>query len=229
MKNKKFLCLILVIFMVMISCGSTVSAEQCTDVVYYKKNSQKKIALTFDDGPHPLYTPEILDILKEYNIKATFFVVGQNVELHPEIVKRAISEEHDIGNHTFTHCHVSDTSFEEITKEIQSCEETIYELCEYHVKLFRPPEGVLPECVRNYAINEDYSVILWSIDTYDWAHAPISNIKRNIAKNISSGDIILMHDYVPDSLTPQALRIIIPMLLEDGYQFVTVSELIGSE
>lgn len=229
MKYKKICSLVLVIIIVMGIGSSSVSAEQCTDVVYYKKNSQKKIAITFDDGPHPTYTPEILDILMDYGIKATFFVVGQNVELHPDIVKRAINEEHEIGNHTFTHCHVYDASFEEVIDEIQSCEDTIYELCEYHVKLFRPPEGVLPEAVRNYAINEDYSVILWSIDTYDWARAPISNIKKNITKNISSGDIILMHDYVPDSITPQALRIIIPMLLEDGYQFVTVSELIGSE
>ena len=230
MTKYKRICLFALMFLIMTSVsGSTAVAEEYTDVVYYKKNSQKKIALTFDDGPHPQYTPEILDILKEYNIKATFFVVGQNVELHPEIVKRAISEEHDIGNHTFTHCHVSDTSFEAIIDEIQSCEDTVYELCEYHVKLFRPPEGVLPDDVRNYAIGEDYAIILWSIDTYDWARAPISNIKRNITKNISSGDIILMHDYVPESITPQALRIIIPMLLEEGYQFVTVSELIGCE
>lgn len=230
MTKYKRICLFALMFLIMTSVsGSTAVAEEYTDVVYYKKNSQKKIALTFDDGPHPQYTPEILDILKEYNIKATFFVVGQNVELHPEIVKRAISEEHDIGNHTFTHCHVSDTSFEAIINEIQSCEDTVYELCEYHVKLFRPPEGVLPDDVRNYAIGEDYAIILWSIDTYDWARAPISNIKRNITKNISSGDIILMHDYVPESITPQALRIIIPMLLEEGYQFVTVSELIGCE
>ena len=229
MKYKKICSLVLVIIIVMGIGSSSVSAEQCTDVVYYKKNSQKKIAITFDDGPHPTYTPEILDILNEYNIRATFFVVGQNVELYPDIVKRAISEGHDIGNHTFTHCHISETSFEAIIDEIQACEDKVYELCEYHVKLFRPPEGVLPDDVRNYAVNEDYSVILWSIDTYDWARAPISNIKRNITKNISSGDIILMHDYVPDSITPQALRIIIPMLLEQGYQFVTVSELIGCE
>lgn len=229
MKYNKIICFVLIFLIVMSIGSSTTAAEAYTDVVYYKKNSQKKIALTFDDGPHPQYTPEILDILKEYNIKATFFVVGQNVELYPDIVKRCISEEHDIGNHTFSHCHMSDTAFESIIDEIQSCEDTVYELCEYHVKLFRPPEGVLPDDIRNYAVNEDYAVILWSIDTYDWARAPISNIKRNITKNISSGDIILMHDYVPESITPQALRIIIPILLESGYQFVTVSELIGCE
>lgn len=229
MSHKRIYCIALLVFILLNILSIAVYAERYTDVIYRKKNSQMKIALTFDDGPHPKYTPEILDILAEYDIKATFFMVGQNVELYPGIVKRVVSEGHDIGNHTYTHCHLSNTDSSIVIQEIDLCEQSIYELCEYRTKFFRPPEGVLPETIRQYALDEDYSVILWSVDTYDWAHADISDITQNIKKNIVPGDIILMHDYVPNSITPQALKIIIPMLLEMGYQFVPVSELLGSE
>lgn len=228
MKRIRLTGLALAAFLLLNAFSLTVYARRYADVIYRKQNTQMKIALTFDDGPHPVYTPEILDILDEYGIKATFFVVGENVDLYPQLIEREIAEGHELGNHTYTHCHLSKTAPNTIIKEMDACERAVYEICEYRTKLFRPPEGVLPETIREYALREDYSVILWSIDTYDWAHARVSDIRKNVLKNTDAGDIILMHDYVPDSITPKALREIIPALLDKGYKFVTVSELTGS-
>ncbi len=228
MKNKRYIFTTILLFLCVTMMSITVYAKIYSDVVYKKENNKMKIALTFDDGPHPIYTEQILDILDKYNVKATFFLLGQNAKSYPWLVEREIKSGHEIGNHTFTHGHLSEMSSEEIITEINKCEELIYEICEYHTKLFRPPEGVLPIAIRRYAREDDYTVVLWSIDTYDWARENVDAIKNNILSNITPGDIILMHDYVPESITPQALEIIIPLLLDEGYEFVTISELIGS-
>lgn len=229
MKHKAAASLALAIFLLLNVLSISIYAGRYSDVVYCKKNSQMKIALTFDDGPHPVYTREILDILREYNIRATFFVIGENVEKYPELVEQELAEGHEVGNHTYSHCHLSEVVPEKIIREIEACEATVYQLCEYRTKLFRPPEGVLPEAIHDYTANADYTVVLWSIDTYDWAHNPIDRIMENVRRNADPGDIILMHDSVNDSLTPDALRQVIPYLLSEGYSFVTVSELMGCE
>ncbi len=229
MKYKAAVSLALAIFLLLNALSVSIYAARYSDVVYCKKNSQMKIALTFDDGPHPTYTREILDILREYNIRATFFVIGENVEKYPELVEQELAEGHEIGNHTYSHCHLSEVTPEHIIREIEACEAAVYQICEYRTKLFRPPEGVLPEAIHDYTARSDYTVVLWSIDTYDWAHNPIDEIMKNVHQNADPGDIILMHDSVHDSLTPDALRRVIPYLLGEGYSFVTVSELMGCE
>lgn len=190
-----------------------------------------EIALTFDDGPHPYLTPEILEILKEYNVSATFFVVGQNVSAYPDIAKMIVENGHEIGNHTYTHGHIAKMNRNTLTNEVESCEREIYEVFgEYRTKLFRPPEGTVDGDVKAISDEFGYSVILWSIDTRDWAHTPVSDIAHNVLSNVKSGDIILMHDYIGhNSPTPQALRIIIPELLARGYKFVKISELISKD
>lgn len=203
-----------------------------TDVDIYRKNENEymKIALTFDDGPHPRYTPEILDILDQYGIKATFFIVGLNAEYYPEALEEISLRGHEIGNHTYTHPHVSVLDAETLAQEVERCESVIYGLTDRRTKLFRPPEGMVDEGVKRALRGLDYKVILWDIDTRDWAHTPPEAIRDNIVKHIASGDIILMHDYVSGgSPTPEALRLFIPELLEMGYKFVVISELIGIE
>ena len=200
-----------------------------TDIYRKKENEQMKIALTFDDGPHPRYTPQILDILDEFGIKATFFVIGINAANYSETVAEVIKRGHEIGNHTYTHPHVSSVDSHKLKAEIEKCESTIFGITDYKTKLFRPPEGMIDTDVRNVVYSLDYKLILWNIDTRDWAHTSPENIAENIIKNISPGDIILMHDYISyNSPTPEALRIFIPALLGMGYKFVAVSELIGS-
>ena len=193
-------------------------------------NSSMKIALTFDDGPHPRYTPEILDILKKYNVQATFFLIGENIALYPELAERILREGHEIGNHTFTHQNIGAYTEHQLGKEMEHCEKAIYEVVEYRPKLFRPPGGKLDQKVKRLAEAFDYKVILWNIDTRDWAHESPEAIKKNVIENIEAGSIILMHDYIGfDSPTPKALEMFLPRLLEEGYHFVAVSELLGCQ
>ena len=199
--------------------------------VYYKHcDGEMDIALTFDDGPHPIKTPKILDILKEYGVKATFFTIGQNVEYYPEAAKRILSEGHEIGNHTQTHPHLKKTERELLVTELESCERSIKNVIGYTTSVFRPPEGVVDDDVKAIASDMGYSVILWSVDTRDWAGTPSEKIVSTVLESISPGDIILMHDYTSKNChTIEALRILIPKLCEMGYNFVTVSELISKK
>lgn len=190
------------------------------------KGDTKKIALTFDDGPHPKHTAEILDILAENGIKATFFVVGKLGIEHPELVQREIDEGHEVASHTWSHPNVASLTEEGITNELLETEEFLASLG-YKPKLFRPPEGKCGENVLRAAASFDYDVILWTVDTRDWAHTPSSKIVENVLSNTRPGSIILCHDFVAyESPTPTALREIIPKLKENGYEFVTVSELL---
>lgn len=201
-----------------------------SDVYRKNENQYKKIALTFDDGPHPRITPKILEILDKYNVKATFFTVGINVHYYPETFESILSHGHEIGNHTYTHPHVARIDTGTLKNEIEQCEREIYEHGEYKTKIFRPPEGMIDNGVATLLKELDYKVILWDIDTRDWDHTPPKTIANMVIDKISSGDIILMHDYISyNSPTLEALEIFLPVLIEKGFQFVTVSELIGSK
>jgi len=194
------------------------------------ENSENRIALTFDDGPHGKYTPEILDILKEYNIKATFFVVGNNCREHPEIVLRILNDGHEIGNHTYSHPSLVKIKSDELVTEIIKTEDVLYELWEYVPKLFRPPEGVVGPTINKVLSRLDYTAVLWSVDTRDWKRLSSEKIADTVLSNVKSGDIILCHDFIsPKSNTPEALRLFIPELISRGYDFVTVSELMMSK
>ena len=206
-----------------------ISAQAQENVIYSWKSNEKVIALTFDDGPHPYRTREILDILDDYGIKATFFVVGQNAELYPELVEEEYSRGHEIGNHSYDHTDMKLQSYEQICDEIDRTERAVYEIIENRTKILRPPGGLIGNQLMKAAADEDYKVVCWSVDTRDWAHTKVDEIVSNIMSNVENGDIILFHDYISgESPTPEALRIVIPRLIEEGYGFVTVSELINS-
>ncbi len=188
-----------------------------------------RVALTFDDGPHPRYTPQILDILKKYGVSATFFAVGENADLYPHLIRRAVSEGHEIGNHTYNHYHITKLTQKELEADIAACRKTLERIGGRPVRLFRPPEGICNEYVKLICADNDLSIVLWSIDTRDWAHTPVFDIYENVKKNVKDGSIILMHDFIgKNSPTPDALRRIIPTLQELGYEFVTVSQLLAS-
>lgn len=198
-----------------------------SNVVFSGKNCGKKIALTFDDGPHYKKTPAILDLLEKYNIKATFFVVGSNAKKYPDIIRREIACGHEIGNHTFYHSRLSKCTDDEIRSEIAKTEDFLMETAGYQPKVFRPPEGVYSRKVVEIAAGMDYDIILWTVDTRDWAKASTQSIVSNVKSNVRDGSIILFHDFtVNGTHTIDALEILIPELLSAGYEFVTVSELI---
>lgn len=200
--------------------------------VFSKGNiNQKIIALSFDDGPHPKYTVEILDILKEYNIKATFFVLGIHAEKYPEIIKRQVEEGHEIGNHSYSHIDMRKATKKQIRDEFEKTQEIIYSIANIKPKLFRPPYGNYNKDVLKIISSDDVQVVLWTFyqDSKDWSNPGVDTIVNTTLSKIQNGDIILFHDYVykEESHTVEALKIIIPKLLEKGYKFVTISELLN--
>lgn len=194
-------------------------------------NDGNKIALTFDDGPHPQYTPLILDILREYNVHATFFLIGENAERNPELVRRILREGHEIGNHTYLHKNLKEHTSGGIYEEISMAEEAILRIADQRTKLLRPPGGLYDKQVCETAHRLDYDIILWTVDTFDWKHPTPEEIIQTVESNVQCGDIILCHDFIggAPSPTPDAIRKIIPDLLKRGYEFVSVSELIYSK
>lgn len=191
-----------------------------------QQEPKKKVALTFDDGPSEKYTKEILDLLDQYHVKATFFVIGSNVCRNPDLLRLEVARGHEIGNHTFTHPHLKKVDQVSLEDELQKTADAVYAISGKRLKLFRPPEGYRSEAVASATQNLGYQQVFWTIDTTDWAHNSTKNIVATIKKNVKDGSIILMHDYiVGESHTADALRQIIPYLQEQGYQFVTVPEL----
>ena len=227
---KKWISFILVFVFMLVSFRSVVFAEERYGHVYCRSASNtKKIALTFDDGPHPRYTAEILEILSEYDIKATFFIIGINAERYPEALQKIVDSGCEIGNHTYSHTRMTRLSEEEMKRQVMQCEAVLYEKTGVRPCLFRPPEGMIPKALNVIMQESNYNLVLWSIDTLDWAMNPASTISQTVLKQLRGGDIILMHDYVSGgNTTCDALRQMIPPILNKGYEFVTVSELINA-
>lgn len=206
--------------------------EKLGYIIWEVKTEQKKIALTFDDGPSEDHTKKILELLATYHARATFFVVGQKVKEHPEILKQTYDEGHEIGNHTYKHLMMNKkTSLDRLTQEINDTGTEIKRVIGYTPKLFRPPGGVYNERSVQLTNELGYTTILWSWhqDTYDWKHPGVRKIADKVIRNARNGDIVLMHDFNPGTdQTLNALKIILPTLIERGFEFVTVSELIES-
>lgn len=189
---------------------------------------QKVIALTFDDGPDYKNTPQILKVLKQYDAKATFFVMGWRVERLPSIVKQELLEGHEIGNHTFSHPEIWNLPENRINKEIKRAQEVIgLAVGKNTSHLFRPVGGYVSEKVVNAAKKAGYTVVLWSWDedSFDWQKTSADRIVRRVVKNAHNGDIVLFHDH--GTQTVQALKAILPQLQKQGFKFVTVSELLN--
>lgn len=227
MKNSSQIAYVLLLLLVLIRLMTFSSSAEVK--VYRSVSTEKKqIALTFDDGPHPTLTPRILDILAQYNVPATFFMVGQNIFNYPDAARAVIEAGHEVGNHTFTHPHLAGLNEDAIMDEIGKCEDALEELCEYRPHLLRTPQGALTPSLEKCVLEDDYILVLWSLDTRDWENKSTACIVRTVLNGVQAGDIILMHDYIGhNSKTPEALEKLIPVLLSQGYEFVTVSTLLG--
>lgn len=185
------------------------------------EKEKKKIALTFDDGPHPVYTPEMLDLLKEKDVKATFFLLGEQVEKYPDIVKRMNEEGHLIGNHSYKHEQLSKLSSVQACSQVNRTNELIYSITGKYPEYLRPPFG---DWKDDLDCEVNMVEVLWDVDTLDWSSQNKDKVVSKVMKNIEEGDIILMHDSYES--TVEATAEIIDRLQEDGYEFVTVDELI---
>lgn len=188
--------------------------------------TQKVIALTFDDGPWPKSTAQILDILKANNIKATFFEIGQNLKNYPELGKRVVAEGHVIGNHTWHHWYHY-LNPQAAAFEIESTTDLIYQTTGVKTNLFRPPGGIMRNGVVEYAKNKKYAIVMWSADSVDYSRPSVPRLIHNIMKETKPGGIVLMHDGGGNrSHTVEALPEVIKDLRNQGYSFVTIPELL---
>lgn len=196
-------------------------------VTYSRVNTQAPfIAMTFDDGPHPRLTPQLLDILSERNIRATFYVVGRNAKLYPHIMQRIVAEGHEVGNHTWNHPNLTKLSDAAVHKELQSTEEAIIASCGVRPRTMRPPYGALRQSQRAMIKNTyGYPTILWDVDPQDWKRPGSSVVANRIISKTRKGSIVLAHDI--HGGTVQAMPAALDGLLAKGYTFVTVSQLLS--
>lgn len=191
--------------------------------VYFEKKNRKVVALTFDDGPNPATTNQALDTLSKYGIKATFFVLGKNVSGNEEILKRMKADGHVIGNHSWSHPVLSKLSLDEAKKQITDTEDALTKVLGSSSKLMRPPYGAITDDIRN---SLDLSFIMWDVDSLDWKSKNEASILTEIQRQVKNGSIILMHDIHVE--TVNALPKVIDYLKEQGYEFVTVPEMLHS-
>ncbi len=198
------------------------------------KNLGKYIALTFDDGPSPEYTPQILDILKSHGLKASFFVTGRMAERYPDIIKRMAEEGHDIGNHTYDHFNLVLLNTERVRSQIERCEEAIRSITGDKPVLFRPPRCLHTKRIREILKEKGYQIVLWSVSAADWGPINAKVIIFRVCHFVRPGRIILMHDAGSlfgreggnRSDTVKALPVILKRLINKGYKIVPASELI---
>ncbi|MCL6433491.1 MAG: polysaccharide deacetylase family protein [Leptolyngbyaceae cyanobacterium HOT.MB2.61] len=205
----------------------TVAEQFAGKVVYQVKpaDGEKVVALTFDDGPWENTTEQVLDILKQNDIKATFFWVGQALQKNPEIARKVVADGHSIGNHTWRHI-MENVNEVTAAEEFNNTARLIYETTGLRTNLFRPPGGNLEGSMAPYAKNQKSVITMWSVESDDYyVSAPI--IVDNVLSRVQPGDIVLMHDGGGDrTQTVQALPQIITALKQQGYRFVTVPELL---
>ena len=187
---------------------------------------QPYVAMTFDDGPHPKNTPRLLDMLRERNIKATFYVIGRNVDLYPNVLRRTVSEGHEIGNHTYTHPILSKLGDSAVREELTKCRDAVARAAGVQPRTMRPPYGALLQRQREWIHAElRYPTIMWSVDPLDWKRPGASVVTSRIVGGTTPGAIILAHDL--HSSTVDAMPATLDGLLRKGYKFVTVSQLLA--
>ena len=190
---------------------------------YIKKKNRKAVALTFDDGPSPKTTPIALELLKKYNAKGTFFMVGHAVEGNEEIVKQVVAEGHQIGNHSWDHPVLTKISLEKAKSQINDTTAALKKASGLDVHIMRPPYGAINETIQAAV---DQSFILWDVDTLDWKNRNTASIMKEVRK-AQPGSIILMHDV--HQTTIDALPLILQYLTEQGFEMVTIEELMGDQ
>lgn len=187
-----------------------------------QKANQKRIALTYDDGPHHLYTLQILEELEKYGAHATFFVLGNRAEFHPDIVLETMEAGHEIGNHSWSHPKFSGLSKKQIVNQIEKTQDVVHSITGEYPTFVRTPYGSMSDSILN-AIN--MPVVLWSVDPKDWKVSSSKAVIDNVLNNVEDGSIILLHDTYEHTVSATAT--IVETLSEEGYEFVTVTELLG--
>ena len=186
---------------------------------------KKEIALTFDDGPHTGYTARLLAVLKQYNVKATFFVVGEQAEKHPDLIDAEIAAGDSVGNHTYDHVSLVKIPQDYVSTEIKACGEVLDSITDRNPHLFRPPGGVYDPRIAETAEALGYTTVLWTDDPGDYASPGADVILSRTLAKASNGGIILLHDGIQQ--TVDVLPQLIQILRNRGYKFVTVDQMLA--
>lgn len=198
--------------------------------IFRGSSAKKQIALTFDDAPDTLYTPQVLEILKKHNVKATFFVIGKLAEKHPEVVKRIVREGHVLGNHTYNHTQLKKLSMDKFIEDIEKSEAALSPLAGYTPRLIRPPYGAVTDDELAWLKEEGYLTVNWNVDPEDWRGVPGDQVLKRSLEAAKPGAIILMHCATgPDGSlqgTIDALPELISSLRSKGYELVTLPQLL---
>ncbi|WP_233277810.1 polysaccharide deacetylase family protein [Paenibacillus durus] len=191
----------------------------------------KEIALTFDDVPDPRFTPQILNVLRRYRVKATFFIVGRRAAKHPALVRRIVREGHSIGNHSYNHPQFTKLSLRQFRSQILRAENIINKIAGFRPRLIRPPYGEITEQQLKWSAAQGYKLVNWNVDSLDWKGLSREQVKRNILSHAGKGSIILQHagGGTGSNLkgTIEALPDVIETLRRRGYTFVTVPEMLN--
>jgi peptidoglycan-N-acetylglucosamine deacetylase len=200
--------------------ASVASARVPQQPVYYVDDGPKVIALTIDDGPSPVYTPQVLSLLAKYRVRATFSMVGQNVTYYPAIAREVAAAGHTIINHTWDHANLTLLSAARQRTEITRATDAIHEKTGVRPRMFRAPYGAWSREALAYCASEHLIPLDWSVDPRDWSRPGVSEIVSTIMRTTRTGSIILEHDGGGNrAQTVAALKIVIPRLLDNGYRF----------
>ena len=222
LKKRILSCIIVLVLLAIICLIGLLQQDKVTVMgrVFESKDS-KKIALTFDDGPHPYYTEQLLKGLKERNVKVTFFITGKSAEAYPEVVREIYEDGHLIGNHTYNHTQLSSRNREKFKEEIIKTNEVIKEITGEDTIYIRPPYG---SWNKEFEKELNMFPVFWTIDPLDWCSSNVSCIVNTVCSKAEENAIILMHDQYKTTVT--ASLEIVDQLQKEGYEFVTVDELL---
>lgn len=190
-----------------------------------KKTTEKIVALTFDDGPDPQYTPQVLDVLKKHHVQAAFFCIGQKAEMHPEIVQRIQAEGHLVGNHSYEHSNCFPLlPSKKMQDDLGHAQEILQQITGVPMLFFRPPFGVTNPTIAKAVRRLNYTTIGWSIRSLDTRKAAPHKMLRRITRRLSPGAVILLHDRMPDC--PALLQNLLEYLHENNYKVIRVDKLL---
>jgi peptidoglycan/xylan/chitin deacetylase (PgdA/CDA1 family) len=184
-----------------------------------------RVALTFDDGPTPGVTNRILDELKQRKLHATFFMIGQRIAAEPDLARRVLAEGHEIASHSFTHPNLTALPDAQVEAEIQETQDVMSELLNHRARWFRPPFGALRQSQAGLLEKRDMGIVMWSVDPSDWSQPGTEKIIGTILRETTAGSIILCHD--THQQTADSVGAICDGLMERGFSFATLSELMG--
>lgn len=217
------LIIALIAFLIYASCN--IRSQIYLKVFCKKQTTEKIVAITFDDGPDPVQTPKVLQVLKEQQVPACFFCIGNKVEGNEQLLRQIVAEGHLIGNHSFSHhSRFPLYSLSRMKEDLHSCHCALEQVTSQEIKLFRPPFGVTNPTLAKAVRMQGYTPIGWNIRTFDTQNPPIEKVLKRIEKKLCPGSIILLHDRMPDC--DLLLTAVLNYIKEQGYTVVRLDKMI---